>query len=203
VAARKNTLDVIVIDHLAPALESQGFTRDRLTFRRYSDNGDAVLVGVQRSSSSRKEWASFYINICLVPLPWLKWLRQSDDPADLHNPRDSEGVVSGRARSAASGAWLPDNWESTIEEAPERGRVAAAATIEAVQAFLPLLDRAEFLRRLEEKADLPGVCPREATRAILYLDAARFDDARRDIDAIARLQPESAFVTWVRARLPH
>lgn len=216
-AARKSIVDVIVTGHLAPALERQGFARSRLVFRRYADNGDAVVVGIQQSSGTRKERAVFYINICLVPVPWLKCVRESDDPADLHDPLDSEGVVSGRVRSAASGAWVPtinqvgylpdavlisDSWESTMDDATDRGRIAAAATHEAVEAFLPLLDRAEFLRRLEEKADLPGICPRIAARTILYLEAGRFDDARREIDDIAHFQPESNFVSWARAHLP-
>lgn len=198
----KSIIDLIVTDHLAPALEDAGFRRSGRVLRRYNEGGDAVVVDVQKSSGSQKAEATFYINVVLAPVPWLKWIRSSDEPADLRDPDAGEGAVSARVRSALSGSWSNDTWVVRPEEVAERGRAAAQATQDLVAQFLPLLDRAELLRRLEDRSPLPGFCPENATRAILYLDAARFGDAQREIDDIAAYQPDSSFVKWARVRLP-
>lgn len=200
-ARPKNAIDVIVTSHLAPVLEPLGFTRHGRVFRYIADNGDAVVIGVQASSASRKEQAKFYINTSLVPRPWLEWIRKTNDLTGLQDPKDSEGAVEGRVRSSASGSWSNDTWICTLNEVEQRGPVAAEATANLAKRFLPLLDRTELLRCLETGEQLPGGGPVHAMRAILYLDAKRCNDARREIDDIASYQPESPFVTWVRQRL--
>ncbi|SCF30234.1 hypothetical protein GA0074695_5351 [Micromonospora viridifaciens] len=201
-AATTNIIDLIVTNHLAPPLEEMGFARKRRVFRRYADNGDAVVVGVQTSSGSRKYLAKFYINIALVPVPWLRCVRESSDPAALQEPHDSEGGLSTRVTSSVNGRWFEDTWVADAIDAHERGRAAADATRHLVAQFIPLLDRAEFLHRLENRAALPGFCPEEAMRAVLYLDAQRFDEARRELDDLARYDPDPSFVTWARAQFP-
>jgi Domain of unknown function (DUF4304) len=203
VAGAKGIIDIIVVDHLVPVLAAHGFVRKgrSRTFHTFADNGDAVVVNVQTSSGSRKELAKFYINLALVPLPWLQWMRESDDPADLRDPHDSEGAVTGRVRSIASGDWSQDAWVCTLDQVHKRGETAAEALGAVLPDFLALLDRGELLSRLETGAALPGFCPDVAMRAILYLDAGRWDDVRREVDDIAAYQPESTFVTWVRQQI--
>ncbi|HZM75106.1 MAG TPA: hypothetical protein VFC19_05230 [Candidatus Limnocylindrales bacterium] len=145
--------------------------------------------------------AKFFINISLVPVPWLKWIRKSDDPADLHDPVDEEGAVTARVRHPENGFRTSDVWTATPDEVEARGRIAAQATSEAAAQFAALLEGHELLRRLETQAPLPGFCPDSAARAIFYLDAQHWQDARREIDDIAAYDPESVFVKWARDRL--
>ncbi|MEV4416520.1 DUF4304 domain-containing protein [Catellatospora sp. NPDC049609] len=198
VARTKSLIDGIVTDFLAPVLAEEGFTRAGRTFRRRADNGDVLVVGVQRSSGSTGTEAVFYINVALAPLPWMRWMRETADPSKLRDPRCNEGTVSSRVRSPRSG---DDAWIVRADDARESGQSAAAATRELVRRYLPLLDRSEFLHRLETEQELPGFCPDVAMRAILYLDAGRIEQARHEIDDICAYQPDSTFVVWARQLL--
>ncbi|HEX5598102.1 MAG TPA: DUF4304 domain-containing protein, partial [Micromonosporaceae bacterium] len=191
----------VVSDYLAPVLKETGFRRRGRVFRRFAENCDAVVVRVQTSSGTWPGEAEFYVNVALVPVPWLEWMRKPGNPADLVDPDDAEGVLSARVTRPNSGLFLNDSWLCKPDEVDECGPVVAAATKKLVSEYLPLLDRHEFLRRLETKSPLPGVCPERAVQTILYLDGQRWADARRVIDDIAAYQPDSPFVAWVHARL--
>jgi hypothetical protein len=182
--------------YLWPALLTR--TRKRRTFRRSAPNGDALVPGVQTSSSSRPAQAVFYLNLSLVLEPWLRWLRKTNDPAALTDPKAEEGAVRGRVQVAP----FNDKWMSTPDSATACGAAAAAAVTAALPAWLPFLgDRAALLAALESDTQLPGTAARLALRALLHQDLGHVAEAERELADITAFQPASPFAVWLEQRL--
>jgi hypothetical protein len=181
----------LIDTQLKPLLAARGFTAQGGTFRHASAAGDVVVVETQLSSGSARERSEFFVNLALVPLPWLQYLRESRAPADLSGARAAEGLVSGRLDPPNRLQWIV-----TPADVPAVGAALAPALEQAVTAYLELLDRAAFLDLLERGAALPGRCPREAARAVLLLASGRTAEAAAALAAIARTDPDSPFVAW-------
>ena len=55
-------------------MREAGWRRSGLTFSRWTDLGDAVLVNVQVSSGNEADRALFFVNVLASPLPYRRFL---------------------------------------------------------------------------------------------------------------------------------
>jgi uncharacterized protein DUF4304 len=177
--------------HLRPYLTGQGFTGHGNAFRSHASNGDAMVVGLQMSSGTSKAESQFYVNLGLVPLPWLEYIRSSRNPADLAKPDPSEALVSGRLP--------PPNrlyWTADAQNVDQIGEAIVAGLADVLPRYLELLDRSRFRALLEQDADLPGMCPRDAALAMLLIVSGHAEPAEPELERIRQVDAESDFADW-------
>ncbi|MFI7435812.1 hypothetical protein [Micromonospora haikouensis] len=189
-------------------------------YRRVEDDGDALVVEFQRSSSSTRSAYLFYVNVAVVPYPWLLHMRSDSRATDAGLPEVTEGLVrtrlakpnslwilpreemlriltSGRVPAGIDSGdhslWSIDSPQVVIE----KGATLRTLLAEKIAEFAPLLDRGVLKDRLRSGATLPGDCPRDAALAVLLADegpSAELDGVLSRLDG-----PDfSSFVDWVR-----
>ncbi|MFC4150099.1 DUF4304 domain-containing protein [Micromonospora mangrovi] len=109
-------------------------------FRRFSPEGDALIVEVQISDHSSPSETVFYLNLALVLAPKWDWDRQRTGRPASELPRHYNGLW--RRRLGSAGLSGDDQWrisdESTAAEVSDRVR---RHLDEIVPTLLPLLDR--------------------------------------------------------------
>jgi len=201
VPSAPSVIDQIVRDHLAPALQAEGFTRKGRTFRRAAGNGDVLLIEVQTSSGSRRDEAIFFLNIAVLSQPWLAWLSGAEGEVDTDKSLATEGSVTDRIRSPENPQWYEDRFSAGPEDVERVGAAAVAAVRSALPEYLALLDRSKLLALLRDGAPLPGTCNRLAVRAVLAADAGDADLARRDAAEVDRYADDTEFIDWIDSRL--
>ncbi|GAA2659461.1 DUF4304 domain-containing protein [Paractinoplanes durhamensis] len=194
-------IDQIVRNHLAPALQAEGFVRKGRTFRRVADNGDALLIEVQTASGSRRDEARFFLNIAVLSQPWLGWLSGDHGPVDTAKSVATDGTVQDRIRSDENPQWSADTFVADQDDVDRVGAAAAAAVRSSLPEYLPLLDRAKLLAILRDGAPVPGFCNRLAVRAVLAADAGDAETARADVAEVDRESDDTEFVDWIAGRL--
>ena len=178
--------------YVRPCLDALGLAAQGAnTFRLVSETGDAVVVEVQLASASTRTESRFYINLALVPLPWLEYMRETRSREGLSNPRPEEGLVSGRLEPPNRLQWIV-----TAEEVDAVGNAVVSGLRETVPSYLELFDREAFLAILRQGGPLPGRCPRRAALALLLLVTGRTAEARAALAELAAEDPDSPFVAW-------
>ncbi|MGC4792130.1 DUF4304 domain-containing protein [Micromonospora sp. DT178] len=135
-------------------LAGYGFERGEggRVFRRFSPEGDALIIELQISDHSSRSEKVFYINVALVLAPKWEWDRQRTGRPDSELPRHYNGMW--RRRLGFSGLSGDDQWriadESTAAEVSDQ---VSRHLDEIVPNLLPLLDRIVLL---DETPDILG-----------------------------------------------
>ncbi|RKN43619.1 DUF4304 domain-containing protein [Micromonospora endolithica] len=129
-------------------LAGHGFTPGAggQVFRRFSDEGDALVVEVQISDHSTTSEKVFYLNVALVLAPTWAWDRQRTGRPATALPRHVDGIW--RRRLGSSGLSGDDQWR--VADDNTAGEVSAQIRRhldEIMPHLLPLLDRAVVLER--------------------------------------------------------
>lgn len=222
-------MGMVLRDYVTPLLAANGFTKTGATYRLVGGNGDQVLIGFQRSSSSTPEWLRFYVNLAAVPLPFWEYIRSQ---RTLRQPGYDDGVLRCRLhtdvdeagfwldpRSAKVRPWEPGSgprmpWSSGdwlvrgVEGVAVCGRVLAAALRdEAVPLLSSLLDRRAFLARLRNQESSFPSGTSVATFAALFLliDDGTSDELEAQIARVEAWEVEHpnshSLVAWARQRM--
>ncbi len=135
-------------------LAGYGFERGEggRVFRRFSPEGDALIIEVQISDHSSRSEKVFYIDVALVLAPKWEWERQRTGRPNSELPRHYNGMWW--RRLGFSGLSGDDQWriadESTAAEVSDQVR---RHLDEIVPNLLPLLDRIVLL---DENPDILG-----------------------------------------------
>ncbi|MGC5020426.1 DUF4304 domain-containing protein [Micromonospora sp. DT47] len=211
--------DVLLRKHVDPVLRSRGFVRTSKVYRRYAPNGDAVVVEFQDSSSSTADEWIFYVNLALVPAPWLAWLQAPPGEARTGEPQAYDGVLSTRLSRPEAGPTIapelamesllqgriptgmsiddPQRWTvDSLASAHVAGAKVAELLTGAIDGFTDLLDRAVFKDRLRGGLPLPGSGPRNSALVALLVDegpSPELDDLFAGFSGRA-----DEFVDWAR-----
>ncbi|MEU4642377.1 DUF4304 domain-containing protein [Micromonospora sp. NPDC023814] len=215
----RNLSRTLFQEFLDPVLAEHRLTGTGRVYRRIGDDGDALIVEFQRSTSSTRNAYAFFVNVAVVPHAWLQKTRSDSTSADAEPPDFPEGLIrtrlikpnslwalpreemlriltSGRVPAGIDSGdhelWWIDSPQAVAEKGPTLRRLLAEKIVE----FAPLLDRAVLRERLRSGAPLPGDCPRDAALAVLLADegpSAELDDVLSSLD-----DPQSSFVDWVR-----
>ncbi|MBQ1073517.1 DUF4304 domain-containing protein [Micromonospora sp. C31] len=206
-------------EYLDPVLAERRLAGTGRVYRRIEDDGDALIVEFQRSTSSTRNAYAFFVNVAVVPQPWLLWMRSDSTSADAEPPDVAEGLISTRLAKPNSLWTLPREemlhilmsgrvpagidsgdhdrwWIDSPQAVAEKGSTLRNLLAEKIAEFTPLLDRDVLRERLRSGAPLPGSCPRDAALAVVLADegpSAELDDVLSRLD-----DPQSSFVDWVR-----
>ena len=163
------------VKSLADFLAEYQFERNRRVFRRFSPEGDAVVLDLQTSTHSDRSSRIFYVNVAFSLAPDWAWTKQLRGRSDDALPQVVDGVLWRRI-------YLPGDplhrWEI-------RDEATAALTLERLKGRLReempnlvrLLDRVQ-LRALAERKELTG----EGAWSILawlLAEEGRTDEVRR------------------------
>jgi hypothetical protein len=152
-------------EYADPILAAHRFTKKGRTYRRGTDNGDTAVVEFQASPGASPESYVFFINLAVVPVPWLRWLERRAPHPESVEVKASHGLYDDRLRADdALGRWVIDS----VESGHARGRQLAELLPARLDEMASLLDRREFLRRLREGPKLPR--SDTAVEIILLLD---------------------------------
>ncbi|MCW3818608.1 DUF4304 domain-containing protein [Micromonospora sp. DR5-3] len=133
---------------LGDQLAGYGFKRGKgRVFRRYSPEGDALIIELQTSDHSTKWEKIFYINMALVLAP--KWERD----------RQQYGLPASELPRHFHGTWRQRIGFSRLSPADDQWRIADEVTAaqvseqvrrrldETLPELLPLLDRDQLIER--------------------------------------------------------
>src|SRR5262245_38311098 len=85
-------------EYADPILDAHGFTKKGRTYRRRADNGDTAVVEFQASSGSFPAEYLFYINLAVVPVPWLEWFAHRLQWSSFVEASASHGLYEDRLR---------------------------------------------------------------------------------------------------------
>jgi hypothetical protein len=201
---------VLFGQYVDPLLAGLGFERVRRTYRFAADNGDRVVVDFQTAGATSKQRYEFYVNLEVVPLPWLDWLRSRLGEVA---PGPGTGLLERRLQP-------PDwNFARWVIDTPDSAHVVGQLLTELltpqIEELTSLLDRATFLRRLRgDGPPLDGVPTKLAAEVIMLVDQGMTDELARLLDQLDEVEkmksrdepvenPEevrSKFATWARRR---
>jgi hypothetical protein len=163
------------VKSLADFLAEYQFERNGRVFRRFSPEGDAVVLDLQTSAHSDRSSRIFYVNVAFSLAPDWAWTKQLRGRSDDALPQVVDGVLWRRI-------YLPGDplhrWEI-------RDEATAALTLERLKGRLReempnlvrLLDRVQ-LRALAESKELTGHGA-WSILAWLLAEEGRTDEVRR------------------------
>ncbi|GGL94003.1 DUF4304 domain-containing protein [Micromonospora yangpuensis] len=140
------------VEDLAAQLAGYGFEQGEggLVFRRFSPDGDALIVEVQISEHSSRHEKVFYLNVALVLAPKWGWDRQRNGRSESALPWHENGIWRRRLGftrlSPAGGQWrIADD-----DTAYEASTLVRQRLDETMPRILPLLNRAVVLDQTVE-----------------------------------------------------
>jgi hypothetical protein len=215
----RNLSRTLFEEFLDPVLVEHHLVGTRRVYRRIEPDGDALVVEFQRSTSSTRNAYVFFVNLAVVPHPWLLRTRSDSTSVTDEPPDFPEGMIRTRLTKPNSLWALPREemlriltsgrvpagidsgnhelwWIDSPQAVAEHGATLRGLLAEKIAEFAQLLDRDVLKDRLRSGAPLPGDCPRDAGLAVLLADEGA--DAELD-DVLNRLHdPGGAFVDWVR-----
>jgi hypothetical protein len=151
-----------VVEALAAELSPLGLHRDGRGFRTHNALGDGVVV-TERAARGEPGTRAFYVDVGLICVPWVEWVRQAKDPIPPHQATVEEALWTYQVGSFLQGPpWelRADNEDAVI--AAMRARVA-----EVAQAYLSLLDRTAVIDALRRGDRIPGSGNRRAGLLVL------------------------------------
>jgi Domain of unknown function (DUF4304) len=174
VAVTLNSVVNRFVRHLGDFLAEFDFERRGRAFRRFSPQGDTVVIDLQTSSVSDKQSRLFYVNIGFVLHSHWMWLTRGE-AQEGQLPRSSHGTWWQRIGFTN---FADARWEVRDEE-------AAAATLERLKSRLRetvpdvvrMLDRDELRRLVDQEVYLGGSM--WATRNWLLAEEGRAEELRK------------------------
>lgn len=199
--------DAMLGECAAPVLKAAGFRKSGRTFRFVAGHGDHAFVHFQTFVTDHEPWTDFFVNLSVVPVPQLDWLRR-DHRGPARKPVPGEGLWQGRVdapEEVATPGWAPstDLWRFSPVD-PRCGAVLAEVLHEqAVPLLLRLTDRAEFLAMIRDPAKPLG--PGLGHPIVLMADEGPSPELDAEIAYYEALDPVEwpvgpEIVAWARAR---
>ncbi|BCJ70420.1 DUF4304 domain-containing protein [Polymorphospora rubra] len=208
--------------YIEPALEPYGFVREGMSYRLSSGVGDSLIVEFQTSRSSGKDACKFFVNVGLVYAPWVAWIREMDEPAQLQDPKVTEALLRARvsrvqgpplheAANALHALMYSGGAESGLDDVDPQcwtigpshlsdryGPGLTAQLLSTVHEFLPWLDREVCKQRLRSGDKLPAPQSPDVAMMVMLVD----DGTSQELDGlIAEFKGNgSNFADWARGR---
>jgi hypothetical protein len=123
--------NILFKQYIDPLLEEWGFVRHRRTYRLRSERDDHVIVDFQSATATTKQRYAFYVNLGVVPAPWLAWLNETLSANGQIQPDASTGLLERRLRPASTfdSQWLT-NAATRLTQRGDIDPVALAAAVE-------------------------------------------------------------------------
>lgn len=186
--------------YATPILVDHGFAASGRTYRRVADNGDTAVVNFQSSSGSHPGAYLFYVNLAVVPVPWLDWITKGAADPETFRPTSEYGLFKARIRPA--GRWDETWMIDSPEAAHERGRELTAVLPARLDELVGLLDRDEFLRRVRHGPKLETAQSPRVMQIVLLVDRGLTDELEKLLHQMANGPGDAAprFVEWARKR---
>jgi hypothetical protein len=150
--------DAMLNQHAAPVLKAAGFRKKGRTFRFVAPNGDHAFVHFQTWISSHEPHTDFVVNLSVVPVPQMEWIRDDYPQAANRQPAPGDGLWQDRAHPpkdvAGPEPHMTDLWRlADADAATTCGALLADVLREhAAPLLIRLTDRAEFLAMVRDPA---------------------------------------------------
>ncbi len=198
-ASRTPGVDLFFAGYASPILARAGFERHGRTYRRFAANGDAAVVNFQTSSGASQAAYAFHINLAVVPVPWRDWILRGAARSSAP-PTAAEGLL--QERLWPPGAWH-DAWTiDSVDIGRELGRQLAAVLPPRLHELVTLLDRREFLRRVQDDNGLRTMQSTVVTEIVLLIDEGVSPELEQLLEQMQASRGSGPhFAAWARARL--
>ena len=211
-------VDRLVRDHARPVLTEAGFRRKGNRFWLTAPNGDVACVDFQTQAGvtvmrpdgvhAMPDWAAFFVNIGVVPVPRWDWLCHQFPGLSKQVPEASHGLWTSRAVAPPEVAddVISDSWvvKGADQVAVCGEHLARVLRDDVVPLLVWCLDRAEFLALCRDPARPLDPPPSDA-ELILLVDDGPSPDLDAALAVLGARDPHdypvaAEYAAWLRAR---
>ncbi len=182
--------------HVSPALHRRGYSQQGRVYRLVSAMLDTVAVDFQVSAGTWRYEYRFYVNLALVPEPWLDYMRSAIPDLANQQAQASAGLITARLDPPHGFQWVLG---TSVEAAHEMGETIVAALRPRLDELEGWLDREALLARLRSGDPLPGwTYSPDIVTVVLLVDGGSSPELE---DLLLGLGGESQkFETWAWTR---